>query len=58
MSPDWRESYVGVAALSVGKGLDPAFGVVILYVEVRWIAEDSRAVSKEVAAGGARLVSR
>jgi hypothetical protein len=38
-----REIDVGEAALSEGKGLELAFGVPVLYVEVRWIPEDSRA---------------
>ena len=42
---------VGVADLSEGKGLDFAFGVPVLYVDVRWIAEDSRAESKDALVG-------
>ena len=56
-----REIDVGVAALSEGKGLELAFGVTVLYVEVRWIAEDSRAESKDALVGVAvvaKLISR
>lgn len=53
-----REIDVGVAALSEGKGLDLAFGVPVLYVEVRWIAEDSRAESKDALVGVWGFISR
>ena len=57
-SPYVREIDVGVVDLSEGKGLDFAFGVPVLYVEVRWIAEDSRAESKDALVGVGLFISR